>query len=91
MSHANADGRDRDDSADEWRVDVGEPVKPVAAPPDSEGEWSRAALSQHHDRVRADLASWNEELADRMRRLEERLDSTQDRARRRRRRLPVDI
>jgi hypothetical protein len=74
MSHANADGRDQENSADEWRVDVGEPATPVAAPPDSELDWTRAAVSQHRDRVRADLASWNADLAERMRRLEERLD-----------------
>jgi hypothetical protein len=78
MSHANVDGRDREDSADEWQVDVGEPARPVAAPPDSESEWSPAAVSRHRDRIRADLANWNEELAERIRRLEERLDSTRD-------------
>ena len=75
MSHANADGRDRADSADEWRVDVDERARTAAAPPDSGGEWSRAALTQRRDRIQADLASWSEELAERMRRLEERLDS----------------
>jgi hypothetical protein len=78
MSHANADGRDQEGSADEWRVDVGEPAKPVAAPPDSESEWTDAAVSRRRDRVRADLATWNEELAERMRRLEERLERPQD-------------
>jgi leucyl-tRNA synthetase len=78
MSHAAANGRDPEDSVDEWRVDVGEPAKPVAAPPDSEREWTQDSVSQRRDRVRADLASWNEELAERMRRLEERLDRPRD-------------
>ncbi len=75
MSRANADGHDPEDSADEWRVDVGEPAKPAAAPPDSEREWTQAAVNRHRDRVRADLASWNEDLTERVRRIEERLDS----------------
>jgi hypothetical protein len=78
MSGANADRRDRADSVDEWRVDVDEPPQPVAEPPASEGEWSHAAVSQHRERVRAELEGWREELDERMRRLGQRLDSTQD-------------
>jgi hypothetical protein len=78
MSHANADQRDPADSVDEWRVDVGEPPNPVADPNDSAAEWSRAEMTQRRERVSADLDGWRAELAERMRRLEQRLDRTPD-------------
>ena len=74
MSGANADRRDPAASVDEWRVDVDGPPNPVADPPDTEGEWSGAAVSQHRERVSTELRSWREELTARMRRLEQRLD-----------------
>jgi hypothetical protein len=76
MSGANADRRDPAASVDEWRVDVDAPSQPVADPADSGREWSRAAVSQHRERVSTELSSWREELTERMRRLERRLDDS---------------
>ena len=76
MSQANADRRDEASSVDEWRVDVEEPLNPVADPDDSAAEWSSAAVTQRRERVSAELEDWRDELAERMRRLEQRLDST---------------
>ena len=76
MSQANADRRDEASSVDEWRVDVEEPPNPVADPHDSAAEWSSAAVTQRRERVSAELEDWRDELAERMRRLEQRLDST---------------
>jgi hypothetical protein len=75
MSQANADRRDQARSVDEWRVDVEEPPNPVADPDDSAAEWSSAAVTQRRERLSAELEDWRDELAARMRRLEQRLDS----------------
>jgi hypothetical protein len=78
MSQANADRRDQARSVDEWRVDVDEPPNPVADPDDSAAEWSHAAVTERRDRVSAELEGWRGELAERIRRLEQRLDSAPD-------------
>jgi hypothetical protein len=78
MSHANADRRDRADSVDEWRVNVDEPSNRVADPDDSAADWSLAEVAQRRERVSADLDDWREELGERLRLLEQRLDGAQD-------------
>jgi hypothetical protein len=75
MSGENADPRDPAASIDEWRVDVEEPVKRSAAAPDGESHWSRAESGRHRARVSAELASWREDLDERLRHLEDRLAS----------------
>jgi len=78
MSPPNADRRDQASSVDDWRVDVDARANPVADPHDAPGEWSSAAVTQRRERVSAELERWLEELDERMRRLEQRLDSTRD-------------
>jgi hypothetical protein len=78
MSRPNADRRDQASSVDDWRVDVSAQPNPAADPSDASGEWSRAAVTQRRERVSAELEGWREELGERMRRLEQRLDSTPD-------------
>lgn len=71
MSGENADRRDPAASLDEWRVDV---EGPAGAPaPDAESQWSRAESGRQRARVSAELASWREDLDERLRRLEDRL------------------
>jgi hypothetical protein len=78
MSSANADWRNPAASLNEWRVGEDEPAKPGAAPPAAEGEWSQADASLRRARVSADLESWREDLAQRMGRLERRLNQASD-------------
>jgi hypothetical protein len=78
MSSANADQRNPAASLNEWRVGEDEPAPPGAEPPVAEGQWSLADARLRRARVSADLESWREDLAQRMGRLERRLDQAGD-------------
>lgn len=73
MSGANADPQDSPSSVDEWRVDSVDPPGGVTRRPDVPAGSPHGEASTRRARVRADLSSWQEELQERMRRLEGRL------------------
>jgi hypothetical protein len=58
---------------DEWRVSPGESAEPEAAEADAANDWSHADARLRCARMNAELASWREELNERLGRLERRL------------------
>lgn len=70
---ASRDPEDAPRAIAEWQVDVALPAQTAPTRESDPADWSPSRAGEHRMRVREELESWQAELDERTRRLEERL------------------